>query len=652
MEKSLLTLLVAVCISISHAFYLPGLAPVSYCKKGAVSNPPCQTDIKVFVNRLDSTESILPYDYEKFDFCEAKSDRPSENLGQVLFGERIAGSVYNLSMLEPIACKLLCRKEYAKKDAGQMKKLAFLVSKILKNYEHHWIADNMPVTWCYEVKGQVKPYCATGFPIGCFANDKGEPQDACVAYTNMAEKGAVYVFNHVDLTITYHNPTTNDNVHRLVAVKLQPRSIHHPDDAASVACKADTKPMRIVSGKTAPDKQVIKYTYSVKFERNPVVRWASRWDYILASFHHSSIQWFSIVNSIVIILFLSGMVAMILVRTIHRDLVRYNQESAEDPQEEFGWKLVHGDVFRPPRFGMLLSVLLGNGIQVTIMSLLALVFASFGFLSPSNRGALMTFVLVFYVLLGSAAGFVSARVYKMFGGEKWKSNVLMTSFLVPGFIFAIFLSLNLILWYKQSSAAVPFGTLLVVLLLWFGVTTPLTLVGAFIGFRKPALEHPVRTNQIPRQIPDQVLYVRPFFGVLMGGILPFGCIFIQLFFILNSIWSHQTYYMFGFLLLVFIILVITCAETTILLCYFHLCSEDYHWWWRSFLTSGCTAIYFFMYSLYYYHYKMEMSGLANSMLFFGYSLIMATLFFTFTGSVGFFACLFFVRKIYSIVKLD
>jgi hypothetical protein len=59
----------------------------------------------------------------------------------------------------------------------------------------------------------------------------------------------------------------------------------------------------------------------------------------------------------------------------------------------------------------------------------------------------------------------------------------------------------------------------------------------------------------------------------MGGILPFGCIFIQLFFILNSIWSHQFYYMFGFLMLVYIILIITCSETTILLCYFHLCAE-------------------------------------------------------------------------------
>ena len=59
----------------------------------------------------------------------------------------------------------------------------------------------------------------------------------------------------------------------------------------------------------------------------------------------------------------------------------------------------------------------------------------------------------------------------------------------------------------------------------------------------------------------------------MGGVLPFGCIFIQLFFVLNSIWSSQIYYMYGFLFLVFVILIITCSETTILLCYFHLCAE-------------------------------------------------------------------------------
>ncbi len=40
---------------------------------------------------------------------------------------------------------------------------------------------------------------------------------------------------------------------------------------------------------------------------------------------HTNIQWFSIMNSLVIVLFLSGMVAMIMLRTLHKDIARYNQ---------------------------------------------------------------------------------------------------------------------------------------------------------------------------------------------------------------------------------------------------------------------------------------------------------------------------------------
>lgn len=64
---------------------------------------------------------------------------------------------------------------------------------------------------------------------------------------------------------------------------------------------------------------------------------------------------------------------MIMLRTLHKDISRYNQiDSGEDAQEEFGWKLVHGDVFRPPRKGMLLSVFLGSGTQVFCMTLVTL----------------------------------------------------------------------------------------------------------------------------------------------------------------------------------------------------------------------------------------------------------------------------------------
>lgn len=61
-------------------------------------------------------------------------------------------------------------------------------------------------------------------------------------------------------------------------------------------------------------------------------------------------------------------------------------QTLEDAQEESGWKLVHGDVFRPPSFSpMLLSVMCGTGMQVLAMTLSTITFAFLGFLSPANR---------------------------------------------------------------------------------------------------------------------------------------------------------------------------------------------------------------------------------------------------------------------------
>lgn len=40
--------------------------------------------------------------------------------------------------------------------------------------------------------------------------------------------------------------------------------------------------------------------------------------------------------------------------------------------EESGWKNVHGDVFRPPQYPMILSSLLGSGIQLFCMILIVI----------------------------------------------------------------------------------------------------------------------------------------------------------------------------------------------------------------------------------------------------------------------------------------
>lgn len=58
---------------------------------------------------------------------------------------------------------------------------------------------------------------------------------------------------------------------------------------------------------------------------NNTVKWSSRWDYILDNSPPTNIQWFSILNSLMIVIFLSGMVAMIILRTLHKDIARYNQ---------------------------------------------------------------------------------------------------------------------------------------------------------------------------------------------------------------------------------------------------------------------------------------------------------------------------------------
>ena len=50
---------------------------------------------------------------------------------------------------------------------------------------------------------------------------------------------------------------------------------------------------------------------------------------------------------------------------------------------------------------------------------------------------------------------------------------------------------------------------------------------------------PVRTNIIPKTIPDQMWYTHPLFAIALGGILPFGAVCIELFFIMSALWLHQ-----------------------------------------------------------------------------------------------------------------
>ena len=136
--------------------------------------------------------------------------------------------------------------------------------------------------------------------------------------------------------------------------------------------------------------------------------------------------------------------------------------------------------------------------------------------------------------------------------------------------------------------------------MWFGLSVPITFIGAYLGSGELKIEHPTQTNQIPRPIPKQSFYKRPLVGIVTGALPPFGCINIQLFIILNNIWSHHIFNFFGFLFLVPVILVVACSLITILWALCHLCAEDYRWWWQSFFSSGFTAVYCFLYCIHFF----------------------------------------------------
>ena len=143
-------------------------------------------------------------------------------------------------------------------------------------------------------------------------------------------------------------------------------------------------------------------------------------------------------------------------------------------------------------------------------------------------------------------------------------------------------------------------------------------------------------------------------------------------------WMNQYYYVFGFTALVYLILIITCAEITIVLCYFQLCAENvcgrerlgcvseecfpvlrpscsgqpqYQWWWRSFLASGSTALYVFLYSAVYFT-RLEANVAVTYLLYFGYMGLLCFAGFLMCGVFGFSATYWFVTKIYSSIKVD
>jgi len=656
-----------------NAYYLPGVNIHSF-QEG--------DDIKLKVNKMTSTQTLLPLDYYKFPFCQPEGGpkMDNENLGEFLAGDRIESSPYMLRMRKEMYCEQLCIQNLGR---GEQPKLTAnkMVRIIRKNYHHNFIVDNLSAASKMEDDSQVTTRFWQGFPVGFIADDNHK----------------AYIHNHINIELFYHQAPlstsgSNSTVpeYRIVKFIVEPFSIKHDVDATEVDANAEehgnylpavakiNKPiascdpavpydtrahtnydMVMAEGREAqPASGKVLFTYDVIWTEDPTTTWATRWDVYLNmnGAVPAKVHWVSILNSMVIVFVLSAMIAAILVRNLRRDFARYNklatdEEKAED-LEEFGWKLVHADVFRPPSsYPMLLAVACGTGAQILFMVLFTICFSALGFLNPARRGALVMAELFLFVLMGGVNGYVTARLYKTFKGKEWQKATTMTAVGFPGISFVFFILLNILAWTQDSSDRVPFTTLLVLIVLWFGISTPLVYVGAYFGYKQDAIEFPVNTSSIPRQIPDQPWFMGLPFTLFVGGILPFGSCFVELYYILASVWQEYYYYVFGFLLLVFFILVVTCAEITVLFTYFQLCSENYHWWWRAFGNAGSTAIWVFLYSVVYFQ-QLEANTMVTYFLYFGYMGLVCLGMFCMMGFVGVACSLWFNKVIFGSIKID
>lgn len=415
-------------------------------------------------------------------------------------------------------------------------------------------------------------------------------------------------------------------------------------------------------------------TYSVHWVETDL-SFERRFDrYLDGNFFEHQIHWFSLFNSFMMVVFLCGLVALILMRTLKADYARYMRDEDEESGgllaggadgagksaggvgDESGWKQVHGEVFRQPSELIYYSAVVGTGAQLVALAAVVILAALAGSLYL-DRGAVTKAAVVGYALTSGFAGYVSGRMYRVAyfpeASPQWIKVMLLTAGLFPGAIFLTILCLNLVAVAYQTTNALSFFTLLKLVILWAFLSLPLTVGGTILGRRinsKPT--PPARVNPIPRPIPVRPWYASAPFVCLASGLLPFGSIFIETYFVFTSFWNYKFYYVYGFMLAVYLILAIVTSCVTVVATYFLLNAEDPRWQWHAFFSGASTALYVFAYAVYYFLFRTEMTGFLQTVFYFGYTLLGCLGLGMITGTIGVLSASVFVHAIFSSIKID
>ena len=394
----------------------------------------------------------------------------------------------------------------------------------------------------------------------------------------------------------------------------------------------------------------ILFTYDVVYEYSDITL-ASRWDHYKTA--RAGIHWTGIILSEVLIVSITMIIATILCRNLKADITSYNYRVSNlEEINEYDWKQISGDVFRPPAINvLLLSSILGTGVQLFLMIAATLFFGLFGFMNPEQRANILNIGILFFCFMGLPGGYISALFYRFWGGTSWLRVAFLTSFLFPGTLIVGYIVVNIILSIEKSNAAVHFYDIISLFILWIFCTFPLILIGSFFGYKSKRMSAPCEINRIPSAIPDKPCYLHYKYITLITGFIGFDTIFIEFNYVMSALWRHQIYFMATFIWISFLLFVIVVGEISVLFVFLNLCRGDYNWPWKSFIIGGSPVLYIIIYSIIYFFY-LRVTRISSMIVYFGMMGLISAIILFICGTISVLFNFVFLKLIYSKIRRD
>ena len=250
------------------------------------------------------------YDFYSLPFCQPPKNvqHRHASLGEKLEGDHLEQSLYDIRFQVEIQWQALCTVHVLKEEVDAFRKA------IMERYQYEILIDDVPVEGFV---GEILP-----------------------------DQKVARLYTHVDFLIYY-------NQDRVISARLT------TDENRAVPFSRD--------------EMEIEFSYSVTWVHTDVA-FANRKNFNedKSMFPHAfEIHWLSIINSVVLVVLLTGFVSVILYRIVKSDYSRYSK-AQDTGEEDYGWKLVHGDVFRPPPQTGLYCALIGLGAQFMLFILFGL----------------------------------------------------------------------------------------------------------------------------------------------------------------------------------------------------------------------------------------------------------------------------------------